>query len=307
MKGLDIAELFYREYGVPLIAERFHGYEDRIAAGLIGDGSDCYGFDDQFSRDHDWGPGFCLWLTDEDLDEIGEKLARAYQALPIAYMGYTRNQGDWGDGRVGVFGIGQFYQKHIGLAAAPTTLGQWIRLPENYLAACTAGRIFRDDLGAFSKIQAGLKGFYPEDVRRAKLGARCMQLGQSGQYNFWRSVKRSEFYAAHYAVVKFCNDAMAVVFLLNKQYAPFYKWIHRAVKGLPVLGQYLHDMVLQLTNSSKHEETQHLMSEICGMLINEFYQQGLSQINSESLVDHGQAIHDAIADDELRRVDVWYG
>ncbi|MDT8272243.1 MAG: hypothetical protein RRA35_03530, partial [Desulfomonilia bacterium] len=85
MKGLELAGEFFTAYGIPLLEHRFARFKDRIAAGLVGDGSDCFGFDDELSRDHDWGPGFCLWLTREDFQEIGQGLAAAYQHLPKTY------------------------------------------------------------------------------------------------------------------------------------------------------------------------------------------------------------------------------
>ena len=51
MNGLELAEQYYEEYGRPLIAEHFPAHQGRIAAGLVGEGSECLGFDDELSRE----------------------------------------------------------------------------------------------------------------------------------------------------------------------------------------------------------------------------------------------------------------
>ena len=65
VKGLELSEAFYREYGAPMIHERFPDLEKLIAVGLVGSGSECLGYDDTLSRDHDFEAGFCLFLPDE--------------------------------------------------------------------------------------------------------------------------------------------------------------------------------------------------------------------------------------------------
>ena len=57
MRGLEEAKLLYERYGAPMLHERFPDWEGHIAVGLVGHGSECFGFDDEVSRDYsDWFP-----------------------------------------------------------------------------------------------------------------------------------------------------------------------------------------------------------------------------------------------------------
>ena len=92
----------------------------RAAAGLSGQGSDCLGLDDEISRDHDFGPGFCLWLSDEDFEKYGAELQKAYDALPKSYMGFERKPTHTGAQRVGVMRTSDFYRYYMAAPGCPT-------------------------------------------------------------------------------------------------------------------------------------------------------------------------------------------
>ena len=288
-----------------MIREKFPLYEHRIGAGLVGEGSECYGFDDEISRDHDWGPGFCLWLVKEDYHTIGQELQRQYDQLPMHFEGYERTTVY--EHRVGVLEVGDFYARFIGLTYSPQTLKDWLFLPEEALSKCTNGSIFIDSLGEFSAIREDLLQFYPEDVKLAKIAARCMTAAQSGQYNYMRSVRRNEGYAAHCAETMFCSDVLSLVFLLNKRYAPYYKWRHRAAATLPVLGEFVYHKITDLISAEAPKEKLDIIEEISANIIEELRREGLTDLRSDFLLDHGPVIHDKITDDQLRKRDVWAG
>ncbi len=65
MKGLELSRAYYEEYGKPMIDTQLAQYKPYLAAGLVGEGSECLGFDDELSTDHDFGPAFCLWVPEE--------------------------------------------------------------------------------------------------------------------------------------------------------------------------------------------------------------------------------------------------
>ena len=307
MKGLELSQLYYNEFGAPMIKEKFSKYQGKIAAGLVGDGSDCFGFDDEQSRDHDWGPGFCLWLEMDDYKKIGPALSDEFEKLPKEYKGFKRISSQWGQGRVGVIEIGAFYRKFIGVGNVPDSLERWLYIPENNLAVCTNGVVFADPLGKFSQIRKSLLAFYPEDVRISLISSRCLSAAQAGQYNYFRSVSHNEYFAARFAEVKFSVDIMSLLFLLNKKYAPYYKWRHRAVRSLDILGEFMYLKINELMETKEHKSKMSIIEHISAEIIKELYRQDLSDSKSDFLLDHCPAIHSHIRDEKLRARNVWSG
>lgn len=312
MKGLDLSEKYFKEIGLPMLEAKFPAYADRIAAGLVGEGSECFGFDDEISRDHDWGPSFCLWLTKDDYRNFGAALQDEYDKLPKEFAGFeARKESDWGNGRTGVFEIGSFFKHFIGFEHVPENLQQWRLIPETHLAVATNGRIFRDPVGKLTEFRKRLKAFYPEDIRLKKIASRCMTIAQTGQYNYMRCVYRKDWIAAHLTEAKFMSDLISMVFLLNKAYKPFYKWIHRAVKSLPLVGNVIHKLISDLvtidspkTNSLIYEKKEALMNDACQYIIEELRRQRLSNAQSIFLLDHGPVVQSRIKDPFIRNLHV---
>lgn len=313
MQGLEVCTRYFDSVGLPMLAARFPEHIDRIAAGLVGDGSDCFGFDDAISRDHDWGPAFCLWLTAEDIAIIGADLQTALDDLPGVFAGFeARRSSKWGKGRTGVFEIGRFYKRFIGLDHPPASLAHWRLIPESHLAAATNGQVFRDPLGVFTAFREALLIFYPEDIRLKMIASRCMTMAQSGQYNYPRCIARSEWVAAQRAEAQFIDAAISMVFLLNRRYKPFYKWMHRGLRDLPLLGATLHRLTADLvTCHERHfdaglpRQKAHLMEQICGRVSLVLRDQGLSTAQGNSLLEHGPRVQARIRDPRIRGLDVW--
>jgi hypothetical protein len=308
MNGLALAEQYFHEHGLPMILTCFPLHAERMAGGLVGDGSECFGFDDEISRDHDWGPGFCIWLTREDYDDIAKELIRKYEQLPEIFSGYgPRRQSEWGNERIGVFEIGDFFSRYIGYRSVPQNNEEWMIVPESALAAVTNGKVFYDPLGEFSSIRQRLLQFYPDDVRLKKIAARCMTIAQSGQYNLERCLKREDQFASRYAETKFCVDVISLVFLLNRRYMPFYKWMSRALVALPRLGKEISKRVGLLIQTSDSRLKPELVEGICSMIIAELKEEGLTDSSSTFLLDHGPIIQSKIKDKGLRERNVWIG
>ena len=289
-KGMELCQAFYEEYGIPMIRTRFPAYEGVIAAGLVGEGSECFGYDDEVSRDHDFGPGFCLWLTDQVYDEIGEELQQAYDELPHTFMGVTRVTSAKARKRVGVFRISEFYGELIGLQDVPVSRRQWEVIQDYQLSTATNGRVFRDDLGEFTRIRKGLLSYYPEEVRLKKIAREAALMAQAGQYNYSRMLGRNETVTAQIALAEFMKHTMAMIYLLNRSYAPFYKWMHRGLEKLPLLKE-LRDVLTALSQMPVGDERiPETIEFIVSRIIAEMKKEGLTSGEDNYLEHHTENI-----------------
>lgn len=284
-KGMELCEDFYREYGIPMIHSQFPQYEKVIATGLVGEGSECFGFDDMISRDHDFGPGFCMWLTEQVYDEIGEKLQEAYDRLPKTYMGVTRWETPKAPRRVGVFRIRDFYERLIGQPDIPTTQNQWLYIEDYQFAAATNGKVFRDDLGEFTRIRKGLLKHYPQEACVKKIAREAALMAQSGQYNYSRMAGRGDIVTAQIALAEFMKRTMFMMYLLNRRYAPFYKWMYRGTEDLPLLQPVRELLSLLAQLPAGDGRIPQIIENIVALVIAEMKKQGLTS-GEDNYLDH---------------------
>ncbi len=304
MQGLELSKAFYREYGAPMLAAQFGDLVSRIAVGLAGEGSECLGFDDVLSRDHDFDAGFCLWITQADAQDFGFRLERAYAKLPKEFRGVEKGRlSPVGGNRHGVITIEDFYTRFLGTPHAPESAEQWLHLPSAALAAATSGEVFRDDLGLFSKVRDQLLLGYPDDIRKMKLAGHLVLMAQSGQYNYARCVSRGEMGAAQLAVFEFVRHAISVIYLLNNRYEPFYKWAYRGMQQLSVLG-HLGEAFRFLTETDNSPDNfatkQAVIEDVAALIIGALKDQGLTRATCGDLEKHAYSVQDSVKDGMLR-------
>ena len=225
MSNLERSKVFYEEYGKPMILRHFPEYADRIAVGLAGEGSDCFGFDDEISSDHDYAEGFCMWLTEEDYQKIGTALQAQYDHL-------TKSEGRLSHRR-GVFSINQFYNGILETRTDYEKTGRidFLSVKEHLLAAASNGDVFQDALGIFTGIRKQIQEYYPEDIWRKRLAQGLHEFAQYAQSNYSRMMARKDGITAMLCVGKGVESALDLIYLLEKTYAPYYKWKKKGLEG----------------------------------------------------------------------------
>ena len=226
--GLVLARQYYEEFGKQMIERDFPAYADRIAVGLAGGGSDCFGYDDEASRDHDWGPDFCMWVTDQTYDEIGDALQQAYEQLPKEFRGYRRAPRVNGRGRRGVIRISDFYRALTGTDDYDKI--DWRQVSDAGLAAAVNGAVFRDEEGIFSAYRKKLEEGYPAQIRYLKLAESAARFSQTLQYNYPRMLGRGDLLSARMLAWEGVGEAMRLQHYIEGKYPPHDKWLHRSLQ-----------------------------------------------------------------------------
>ena len=251
--GMELSREFYEQVGKPMLLEKFPEHFDHMTIGLIGEGSDCFGFDDKISKDHDFGPGFCIWITDALYEQIGKELEEAYANLPLIYKGILRMTTKEGQGRVGVFKIGAFYKKLLGVPVIPDSIEDWAAIDEYRLATAVNGEIFKDSPNGFSMIREKLLTYYPTGLWIGKIAREAVQISQSGQYNYGRMMLRGDLVTGEIAIGEFIKHVLQMVYLLNRTYAPYYKWMNKGLKKLS-WGEEVGELLEQLVSLKSQQE-----------------------------------------------------
>ena len=332
MNGMELATEYFKTCGLPMLEEQFPEVLPYLAAGFLGSGSECFGYDDETSRDHDWEPGFCLFLPGEDVVDrrTAFQLERAYAKLPRDFKGFSRSlMQPVGGMRRGVLRLSEFLEDKVGSPAPSLTLQQWLTVPSQALAEVTNGTVWFDNYGALTAARSEL-AHYPEEVRRKKLAGHLLLMAQSGQYNYMRCIEHGERAAAQLAAGEFVRHAISACFLLAQVYEPYYKWSFRALRALPAdrpetsqlkhaettvrpetsqlgyaqLADKLEYLLTTDNSDDMYDGKYYLIEEVAADVIDVLIDQGLTQANCGDLEKHAYSVNDGIADGTLRNLHI---
>ena len=300
LTGLERAEIVAK-YTSEFIKVKYPDLYSRICLALVGVGSECLGFDDEISEDHDFSSRCQLFLDDSDYKTYKSDLESSLKIFCKDLESLTSNLKDV---NIEIMPISNFYKYYTLFENGPKTESEYRKVPMDLLCVATNGKVFLDNLGKFSEIRNRLLNFYPEDIRLKKIAFQLNKMAQSGQYNYSRMIKRGDTVSANIAQGEFIKHYLEFVHLLNKKYMPFYKWSYRSACSLEILGNFTQENLKKLSEASIYEK-ESIIEKICLTVVNTLNKLGLSNSKIDFLTYQAEEVRKNILNPSLRNEDSW--
>ena len=297
MKGIELARTLFTQKVMPMLEKDFPEYLPHIAVGLVGHGSECFGYDDEISTDHDYGSECIIWLSDDAYEKVGFQIERAYSRL-VSGSGIKKSA--MGSSYRGVTSVSEFYREYTGRNGAPQCWQDWLYTPSTYFAEATNGEVFFDGNGLFTSIRNTILTGMPEDVRLKKMSEHAVFAAQSGQYNYKRCLDHGEKGAAGIALSEFVTNTSGLIFLLNRRHMPYYKWMFRALGELPILSEMKEPLEFLLSEPDVNKVKADIIEDIALAVSREINKQGLSDSQTSFLEAHAFEMAKKITDPDIR-------
>ncbi|MBI5668200.1 MAG: DUF4037 domain-containing protein [Chloroflexi bacterium] len=244
--GLVLGELFYREAVMPILDRHFPGLP--YAAALVGSGSEVLGYDTPMSTDHHWGPRLLLFLNEADYDRLRQNIhdVLAWQ-LPYTFRGYSThftppNPDDNGtqllqtissgpvNHRVEMLTLRQFFKSALDFDLdSDIEPADWLTFPQQRLLGITRGAVYHDDVGL--EAARARFTFYPRDLWLYLLASGWARIGQEEPF-VGRTGSVGDDVGSQVLAARLCRDVIRLAFLMERQYAPYSKWLGTAFARL---------------------------------------------------------------------------
>ena len=242
--GLKLSEYFYFEAVKPIIAEHFSDLA--YSAGRLDYGSDILGFDTPQSRDHGWGPKLTIFLSPGDYDPFQGQISEAMaNHLPSEICGYPTNFDCpfTGEGTmqaiengpvqhwVVVTTMAKFFTGYLGVdPSTPLSEVDWLTIPQNHLRTIASGKIFHDGLNQLQFVKDYLH-WYPKDIWFYLLANQWRRIDQEEPF-MARCGDVGDEIGSQIVATRQVNEIIKLCFLMEQQYAPYYKWFGTAFSKL---------------------------------------------------------------------------
>lgn len=238
--GLELSRLLYEQAVLPILAVRFPDLA--YSAALLGFGSDVLGFDTPQSMDHDWGPRLMLFLPvctqqtyQNDITQcLAEKLPAEIHGYPVHYEKHTDGSGRMAplkqgpvNHRVTVYTVRGFFHDFLRWdPVAEPSVAEWLSFPQQRLRAATGGAVFYDGLGELEPARFRLR-WYPHDVWLYLLASQWQRISQEEPF-MGRCAQVGDDLGSRLVAARLVRDLMRLCFLMERQYAPYIKWLGTA-------------------------------------------------------------------------------
>ncbi len=272
--GAAMCARFYAQCIKPILDAHFPGMPH--TAGLLDSGSEVLGFDDEMSRDHDWGPRAQLFVADDDharhatavYNTLARELPRAFEnfstnfSKPDSSDGGTRWMEPAAEGpvnhRVVVTTAARFFRDYLDFdPSQPPDTFDWLSFSEQRLRTVTRGPLFQDNIG-LQRARERLH-YYPRDVW-LYLQAACWQRISQEEHLMGRAGLAGDEVGSALIGARLARDAMRLFFLQSRQYAPYAKWLGTAFRQLP-LGPALYPELQHVLHANSWQERErHLVT-----------------------------------------------
>ena len=242
--GLELCEAFYHEAVRPILDRRFPGIAH--SAGRLDCGSEVMGFDTPQSMDHTWGPRTTLFLSDADERQYKDEILKALSDdLPYEIRGYPTNYAspevdgghlesiDHGPVCHGVTveSVHRYFEGYVGVdPLAGLDEIDWLLIPQQRLRTVASGRIFHDGLDALQRVRNVLQ-WYPKDLWLYMLACQWRRLDQEEPF-MARCGDVGDELGSRIVATRLADAIMRLCFLMERQYAPYYKWFGKAFSRL---------------------------------------------------------------------------
>jgi Domain of unknown function (DUF4037) len=270
--GLELSRLFFEEAVKPILDADFPSL--RYAAARLGTGSEVLGFDDLVSTDHCWGPRLDLFLGEEaDASTRAEIDAALRRRLPHEFRGHPTsftdpNPADHGtyqpgpresgtvDHKVEFFTVRDFFLYYLAFdPAGDIEPADWLTFPEQKLRTLASGQVFHDRVGLEETRRRF--AYYPEDVWLYLLAAGWNRVSQE-EHLMGRAGSVGDEVGAALIGARLVRDLMRLCFLMERQYAPYAKWLGTAFGRLACAGQLTPHLTATLAARDWREREGHL-------------------------------------------------
>jgi hypothetical protein len=245
MQGIELSRRFYTDVVRPWLSAVVP--ELRYAAALMGYGSELLGFDDEMSRDHNWGPRVHLVVDRDDFDTYARRLVEEFSRIaPANYLGEPIG---WrsrphpaanGPEAAGALAHGlEFHtlenllDTHFATRSVETiTATQWLGFAEQKLLAFTSGAVFHDTDGRLCQARERLR-YLPDDVWLYKIACQWRRIAEEQAF-VGRAGQVGDDLGSRVIAARLVRDVMRMGFLLERRYAPYAKWFGSSFAQLSI-------------------------------------------------------------------------